>query len=115
MDWTDKLLIKFNSEKCKVMHIGKTNPKWTYTITHGSEVQELQETKLEKDLGILLSNDQKYSHQVDSVKNKANKVIGRTCVHIFRFPFYKETLHIISKTPFGIRQYDLEPNFKKRY
>jgi len=77
VEWTDKWLIKFNSEKCKVMHIGKTNPKWTYTITHGSEVQELQETKLEKDLGILLSNDLKWCHQVDSAKNKANKVIGR--------------------------------------
>jgi hypothetical protein len=32
VEWTEKWLVKFNSDKCKVMHIGKTNPKWKYSV-----------------------------------------------------------------------------------
>ena len=60
IEWTEKLLVKFKSEKCKVMHIGKTNPKLNYSINHGSTTHELQETILEKDLGIFLSEFERF-------------------------------------------------------
>ena len=75
--WTNKWLVKFNSEKCKVMHIGNKNPNWKYKIKHDNTECELQVTSLEKDLGILIANDLKWCHQVDSAKCKANKIIGR--------------------------------------
>ena len=30
--WSDKMLMKFNLEKCHVMHLGANNPKHDYTL-----------------------------------------------------------------------------------
>ena len=50
--WTDKWMIKFNGDKCKILHLGKNNPKYQYFIKEGEEVTVLKETKCEKDLGV---------------------------------------------------------------
>ena len=52
--WTQKWLLKFNKDKCKILHIGKKNPKNKYYIGSTNERTELTETDLEKDLGILI-------------------------------------------------------------
>jgi len=43
----------FNTSKCKVMHIGKSQKKYPYYMNN----QQLEEVTQEKDLGILISND----------------------------------------------------------
>jgi hypothetical protein len=73
MEWTQNWLIKFNKEKCKVMHIGKQNPKYCYKIGE----TELKETEMERDLGILISNDLKWKNQVNSAILKANRILGQ--------------------------------------
>ena len=35
VNWTDTWLLKFNSEKCKVLYLGKNNPYYEYTIKDG--------------------------------------------------------------------------------
>ena len=47
--------MNFNVKKCKVMHIGKNNMKHKYTMSG----MELQSTKAEKDLGVVMSSDLK--------------------------------------------------------
>ena len=37
--WTNKWLLKFNKEKCKVLHLGKNNSKYEYFI--GNEGEKL--------------------------------------------------------------------------
>ena len=32
LDWSNKWSIKFNEDKCKVMHIGKSNPQFEYKM-----------------------------------------------------------------------------------
>ena len=49
VEWTDKWLIKFNSDKCKILHLGKNNPKYKYYIKQGEIIKELSETICEKD------------------------------------------------------------------
>ena len=52
----------FNVKKCKVMHVGKDNKRsaHVYTMDDSSgETLELQETNLERDLGVMISNDLK--------------------------------------------------------
>jgi len=44
--------MKFNVQKCKVMHIGKNNMEYKYTM-NGTE---LESTKTEKDLGVVMSS-----------------------------------------------------------
>ena len=45
-------LLKFNNDKCKILHLGKNNPKYKYYIKQGDQTTELLETICEKDLGI---------------------------------------------------------------
>ena len=49
--WSDKWQC-FNASKCQVMHIGNTNPHYNYSIESVGETVQLEETKLEKDLGV---------------------------------------------------------------
>ena len=52
--WTQKWLLKFNKDKCKVLHLGKNNPKNKYFIGENNDRVELEETDLEKNLGIFV-------------------------------------------------------------
>lgn len=52
--WTQQWILKFNKSKCKILHIGKKNPKNKYLIGSNKDKTELEETELEKDLGIFI-------------------------------------------------------------
>ncbi|RMZ95412.1 hypothetical protein BpHYR1_044821 [Brachionus plicatilis] len=43
------------------------NPKNKYYIQHGKEKEWLQESEVEKDLGIMVSSDEKHSKQVEAM------------------------------------------------
>ena len=57
--WSKKWLLIFNQEKCRIMHIGKKNPQNSYTL-RGST---LQESRKEKDLGVLVTSSMKVADQ----------------------------------------------------
>ena len=46
-EWSNKWLLKFNEENCKVMHVGRNNPGHQYHLGFS----QLTETRKEKDLG----------------------------------------------------------------
>ena len=54
-EWTQKWLLKFNKDKCKIVHLGKNNKKYDYFIGTGEESIKLEESDLEKDLGVAFS------------------------------------------------------------
>ena len=58
--WNNEWLLSFNVNKCKVMHIGKNNPKLEYTMRTENENKILMETREEKDLGVWITNDLKH-------------------------------------------------------
>ena len=66
-----------NSSKCKVMHFGRGTPGKEYYIGTGSERVVLEETKAEKDLGVIISSDGKNNRQAIKAVNKANAELGR--------------------------------------
>ena len=80
VEWSNTWLMRFNVRKCKVMHVGKSNNKRSthvYTMNDSSgATQELQETVLERDLGVLISNDLKLRPQVETAAARANRVFG---------------------------------------
>ena len=76
-EWCDKWSMCLNSSKCKVMHFGRGNPGKEYYIGTGSERVVLEETKAEKDLGIIISSDGKNNRQAIKAVNKANAELGR--------------------------------------
>ncbi|CAM4707266.1 unnamed protein product [Lepidochelys kempii] len=70
VNWSYRM--KFNSEKCKVMHLGINNKNFSYKLgTHQLEV-----TEEEKDLGVLVDNRMTMSRQCDMALKKANAVLG---------------------------------------
>jgi len=64
--------MKFNIEKCKVMHIGHSNPGYNYLMDNHC----LDEVTNEKDLGVIFTNDLKSAAQVLEACNKANRALG---------------------------------------
>ena len=79
VEWSKTWLMHFNVKKCKVMHVGKNNKRsaHVYTMDDSSGATlELQETILERDLGVMISNDLKWRSQVEAAATKANRVFG---------------------------------------
>ena len=58
----------FNTDKCKVMHIGDKNPNFKYKMRD----QELDKVKQEKDLGLIINCNLKVSDQCIAASKKAN-------------------------------------------
>ena len=64
--------MKFNVDKCSVMHCGRLNRNIDYKL-YG---QKICVTESEKDLGVIINNDMKFEDQVPSAALKANKTLG---------------------------------------
>jgi hypothetical protein len=93
-NWAITWKMKFNNEKCKVMHIGKKNKLYEYSMPiNFIERKNLGTTEGERDLGIIISNNLKWKCQTQKAANKANAILGvlkRTFSH-----WTPETLKIL--------------------
>ena len=58
--------------KCKVMYVGKKNPRHPYYMSSNG----LKSVEVEKDLGIMITSDLKCSQQCEYAYSKANRVMG---------------------------------------
>ena len=79
-EWTKKWLVKLNSKKCVVMHLGNSNPRHKYTIEDCCDINSsrdtLKESSFERDLGVHISSDLKWKKHIDEIVSKANRVLG---------------------------------------
>uniref|UniRef100_A0A8C5MJL4 Reverse transcriptase domain-containing protein n=1 Tax=Leptobrachium leishanense TaxID=445787 RepID=A0A8C5MJL4_9ANUR len=71
-DWALKWQMKFNLDKCKVMHFGVKNTQVIYTL-NGTE---LGKCKQEKDLGIIIDFKLSNNVQCQTAVAKASKVLA---------------------------------------
>ena len=75
--WCKEWRMHLNTDKCKVMHIGKKVPPRSYHILDSADQQKtLGSTTVEKDLGIMISNDLKPRAQVQKASSKANSMLA---------------------------------------
>ena len=91
-DWTNIWNLYFNTDKCKVMHVGKDNPYVTYTMEKKNTSSPVTVCEFEKDLGVTFDKDFAFDRHIQNCTNKANQVIGlikRTFVNIDRDIFIK--------------------------
>ena len=71
-DWAEKWQLHFNTDKCKSLHIGRTNKRQVYQMNGISLVQ----VKEEKDLGVIIDHELKFHQQTAASVKKANRVLG---------------------------------------
>jgi hypothetical protein len=65
--------MSFNVKKCVVMHFGKKNPRKPYYMNG----EQLLTTKLERDIGVLVSDNLKPSEQCAKAAKTAAQVLGQ--------------------------------------
>jgi hypothetical protein len=69
--WPLKWGMEFNVAKCKVMHVGRSNPEYKYNI-NGEELAEVDE---EKDIGVIVQKSLKPGKQCEKAANMAAAVL----------------------------------------
>jgi len=65
--------MEFNVKKCKVLHTGRNNNRFMYSM-NGLPLEEIQE---ERDIGVVISNDLKPSKQCAEAARRASVVLGQ--------------------------------------
>ena len=71
-EWSDTWQMPFNVNKCKVMHIGHRNPESAYNL----KGTPLESTASERDLGVTITSDLKFSKQCIEAEKKAQRMLG---------------------------------------
>ena len=81
-EWSSRWGMQFNIAKCKVMHVGRNNPRHDYSMSG----QVLATTEEERDLGVIMSRNLKPAAQCAKAAKTANMVLGQ----ISRSFYYKD-------------------------
>lgn len=89
-NWSEKWLLRFNLDKCKLLHIGHCH-NTSYNLRDGTVTKQLVVVEEEKDLGVYTTADLHFSTQCSKAAARASSVLGlihrnfrRIDVHDFR-------------------------------
>jgi hypothetical protein len=69
--WSQKWGMEFNIPKCKLMHVGRRNPEYKYSI-NGQELSVVEE---KKDIGVIIQRNLKPGKQCEKAANMAAAVL----------------------------------------
>ena len=74
-DWSEKWLLKFNTDKCHVLTLGKID-KIMYTHRYKLYGNELDHVFEEKDLGVIVDMEMTFEEHMAAKVKKANGIMG---------------------------------------
>ena len=70
--WSEDWQMKFNTEKCSVIHLGRKNEKQDYHLCD----KKLRASNKERDLGIITDENLNFSEQCNNAVRNANVILG---------------------------------------
>ena len=75
-NWSKDWLLQFNPKKCKVMHVGHSNPTQNYYMKQSNgTTEELGTSKLERDLGVHIADTLKATSHCQIAAKKASSAL----------------------------------------
>lgn len=74
--WSDVWLLRFNSDKCKVLHVGSSNPHHEYQISNDGVQSKLEVTHVEKDLGVYVDQNLDFKNHIMTTVKKGRSLAG---------------------------------------
>ena len=96
-EWSLKMQMNFHPDKCHVLHLGQSNPQNIYHMNNASgDIHMLDVVTSEKELGVTIDHQLKFSDHIENAVKKANRVLGclaRTFRHL-----NKETFLLLYKS-----------------
>ena len=72
-DWSETWQLKFNASKCIVLHIGQHDTNYEYYLGN----IKLENTTMEKDLGVIMDGELKFHNHVAQAAKKASRVLAQ--------------------------------------
>jgi hypothetical protein len=75
-EWSERWQLKFNSTKCKVMHLGKRNKMHKYLMMENKTLKTLEETVEEKDSGVWTDDQLKFVKHIEKAASKSRQILG---------------------------------------
>uniref|UniRef100_A0A8C5QYE7 Reverse transcriptase domain-containing protein n=1 Tax=Leptobrachium leishanense TaxID=445787 RepID=A0A8C5QYE7_9ANUR len=72
IEWSELWQLSFNVDECKIMHLGRKNPRAKYRIFD----TVLTSTSEERDLGVIISEDLRVSSQCNRAAGNASRMLG---------------------------------------
>ena len=95
-EWAVRMQMKFHPSKCKVMHLGKDNPRKNYQMIDSyNKTHILEKTEVEKDLGVYIDSKLNFTTHCQEKVSKANRILGYIR-HTFKH-LEKETFLLLYK------------------
>ena len=76
VEWAEKWDMKFNAKKCKHMRHGKKLPNQPYTMKSGQERIQIEQVKVEKDLGVIFDEKLLFREHISKKSAIANRNLG---------------------------------------
>jgi len=73
---SNKWQLRFNTTKCNVMHYSRVNPDLEYHMITNDEMNHIEMTTEENDIGVIFTKDLKFSRHIATAANKENRVVG---------------------------------------
>ena len=115
VDWSQTWQMKFNVQKCKVMHIGNRNSKADYKLANSQGERALAETTEEKDLGVWVTKDMKSAVAVAHAASKANQLLGliRRCFSYLDIHLVKQLYTVMIRPHLEYGNVIWHPQYKK--
>jgi hypothetical protein len=76
--YADMWQLRYNADKCKVLHLVKNNKQRDYCMRkHGcNERVMIEKFSVEKDLYVCIDKELKFSRHTETQSNKSNKLLG---------------------------------------